>query len=243
MNKKTILLTGASGGLGKAILQYFAKDAHRWILQAHKRSDELKDWISENTPQLDYCIISTALETEEEVHSLFLQGEAQMGPVQVLINNAGINLSAPAHRLELTDWQKVIHTNLTIPFLTSQYAVASMRNFDYGRIIHIASVVGFTSVQGTAAYAASKAGLAGLTKAQAIDFQKFNITVNSIAPGYMQAGMIEQVPELVLEQIKQKIPGKSLGNPENIAAAIEWLMQESTSYTTGQTIHINGGLY
>ena len=243
MNNKTILLTGASGGLGKAILSYFADHDYKWILQANTRAEQLKDWIKNNIPNLKFELIATGLENEEAVKNLFNKGETAMGPVQVLINNAGINLSAPAHKMTLSDWNQVLYTNLSLPFLLSKYAVESMRKLGTGRIIHISSVVGFTSVQGTAAYAASKAGLAGLTKAQAIDFLKFNITVNSIAPGYMDAGMIEQVPIMVLDQIKQKIPGKELGNPSNIASAIEWLMQDSAAYTTGQTLHINGGLY
>ena len=239
----TLLLTGASGGLGKSILEYFADKNYQWILQANHNAAGLNEWIAIHCPQLKHCIVQTPLENPEHVAKLFEEGEAQMGKVWALINNAGINISAPAHKMTLEDWHRVLNINLTFPFLLSQRAVESMRVIGSGRIIHISSVVGHTSVMGTAAYAASKAGLTGLCKAQAADFQKFKITSNCIAPGYMQAGMIAQVPEMVLESIKDKIPGKQLGNPKNIASAIEWLLQEHADYTTGQSLHINGGLY
>ena len=241
MMNKVVLITGASGGIGKAMIPVFLDKGYTLALQADSRGEELRQFIIENN--LKNCrVFESSLEDELSCMKLIESVESEMGEILYLVNNAGINRSASAHKLAASDWNAVINLNLTVPFLLSKIVARRMIEAEFGRIIHISSVVGKIPVAGTAVYAASKAGLMGLARAQSADWAKFGITVNCIAPGYLDKGMIEQVPEKMLEQLKESIPAKTLGDAKGVAAMIAYLFSEEAAYVNGQTLGMNGGL-
>lgn len=235
---KTLLLTGASGGIGRAILPILAENGYQLILQANTHADQLESFL--NSEGIENArVIKQALESPEDVQSLKEKVDV---PIDVLVANAGINHSAPAHKLREDQWQKIIEVNLSVPFYLSRAFYQDMRMREFGRIIFISSVVGSTFVRGTAAYAASKAGLMGLARALAADWAAFGITVNCIAPGYMDAGMISQIPDSMIEHFKGRSVQNRLGPAQEIGYAILYLASENSSFVTGQTLHVNGGI-
>ncbi len=241
MKEKIVLITGASGGLGKEMIPVLLEKGYTLALQADSRAEELKKHIADKN-WTNCAVFESALEDELSCMKLLERIETEMGKISYLVNNAGINRSASSHKLAASDWNAVINLNLTIPFLLSKLLAKQMIENGFGRIVHISSVVGKIPVGGTAAYAASKAGLMGLARAQSADWAKHGITVNCIAPGYLDKGMIEQVPEKMIEQLKETIPAKTLGEAKGLAVMIAYLFSEDAAYVNGQTIGINGGL-
>jgi 3-oxoacyl-[acyl-carrier protein] reductase len=238
-DRKTLLLTGASGGLGRAIIPVLHNAGFHLVLQANTRVDELRNFVQERHFE-NVSVIRHSLANAEEVKAFAeLVGEE----IDVLVANAGISLSAAAHKVRTDDWKKTLDINLSVPFYLAQSLFAGMRKRNFGRIIFISSVVANTLVRGTAAYAASKAGLQGLARALAADWAPFGITVNCIAPGYMQAGMISDIPPEILPQFTEKSVQKRLGPPEEIGHAVVYLASQESSFMTGQTLHINGGIF
>lgn len=232
---KVILITGASGGLGKYLTQYFLDIGYRVVAQHHQNNIELAAH-----ERLLNC--KADLMRERDIQQLFEKVEEKWGSVDILINNAGVSKSNVLWKTTTEDWQNSLDVNLTAPFLMSRYAVKKMREKGWGRIIHVSSVVAQQGVMGTAAYAASKAGLFGLTKNMGVELAPFGITVNCIALGYFNQGMIKDVPAELQEQIISKIPLKKLGEPEAICKLIGFLILDSGDYMTGQIINLNGGL-
>jgi NAD(P)-dependent dehydrogenase (short-subunit alcohol dehydrogenase family) len=163
--------------------------------------------------------------------------------IDILINNAGVSHNGMSWKLDFANWADSISVNLTAPFLISQRCIPGMRQEHFGRIINISSVVGQTGFIGTSAYAASKAGLFGLTKTLAKELATSGVTVNSFALGYFNEGMIKDVPEDLKSAIIEQIPLKQLGEVEGITHALDFVMSEQAAYFTGQTLNINGGLY
>lgn len=145
-------------------------------------------------------------------------------------------------KLSNDDWHNVLAVNLNAAFHISSLCIPNMRELRWGRIVYISSIVASQGVPGTSAYAASKAGLQGLMRAQSVELASRGVTVNAIAPGYLQTGMIQDVPEKMQEAIRQRIPVGSLGNPEELAEMLLWITGENSGYVTGQTLHFNGGL-
>lgn len=235
MDKKVVLLTGASGGLGSELAKLFASKV-QLILQYNSRPI---DWSTSE----DVLCVKADLTKETDVQSLVEQGVAKFGRIDVLINNAGVSESAVSWKTEFESWKRTMAVNLDAPFLMTKYVIPHMRAKQTGRIINISSVVATSGVVGTSAYAASKAGLLGLTKTLSKELAGFGITVNALALGYFDRGMIEDVPENQLEQLKKEVPMKRLGSPKEIYKTIEWLMTDEGGYVTGQTVHLNGGLY
>lgn len=231
---KTILIIGSSGGLGKEISSYFNKHDYNLALHYFKNKPEK---INER------CKLYQADITDEnQIQSLVNDVVKDFGRIDVLINNAGVSTSEMSWKTELSNWNNTLAVNLTGPFLVSKHVLPFMRQQNSGRIIFMSSVVAQMGFIGTSAYTASKAALIGLVKTLAKENASKGITINAIAPGYFNAGMINDVtPEIQLELIKQ-IPVGKLGNPIEIAKLIEYLMDENSSYITGQTISINGGL-
>lgn len=235
---KTLLLTGASGGLGRAMIPVLHDAGFRLILQANTRADELKNFIRERNFE-NVSVVQHPLNNAEQVKAFFkIIGDQ----IDVLVANAGISLSAAAHKVKEEDWQKTLDINLSVPFYLAQLLFTGMRKRNFGRIIFITSVVANTLVRGTAAYAASKAGLQGLARALAADWAPFGITVNCIAPGYMDAGMITDIPSEILPDFIEKSVQKRLGPSEEIGHAVVYLASLQSSFVTGQTLHINGGV-
>ena len=165
------------------------------------------------------------------------------GNVDILINNAGINQDNLSIRMDIEEWKKVIDINLTSTFLLSKFAIKKMLKNKYGKIVNIASVIGHTGNVGQSNYAASKAAIISMSKSLALEYAKKNITVNCISPGYITTNMTDQINEKWKEIIKSKIPMDKFGLPKDVANTVIFLSSEEASYITGQTIHVNGGMY
>lgn len=165
------------------------------------------------------------------------------GPVEILINNAGITRDGLMARMKDKDWDSVLNTNLKGAFTCSKAVMKGMMKKRWGRIVNITSVIGFLGNAGQVNYAAAKAGLVGLTKSMAREFASRNITVNCVAPGYIVTDMTSDLAEDIQDAIKAQVPLGTLGQPEDVAAAVAYLASPESGYVTGQTLHVNGGMY
>lgn len=168
---------------------------------------------------------------------------AEFGRIDILVNNAGITRDGLAMRMKKADWDAVLAANLTGSFLLIQQVLPAMMRNRWGRIINISSVVGQAGNAGQANYAASKAGLIGMTKSIAQEMASRNVTVNAVAPGYIATAMTETLPAEVKEKMVGAIPMRRVGTPDEVAAAVRFLASEEASYITGHTLDVNGGLY
>lgn len=233
--KKTILIIGSSGGLGTALVPYFKNDQFNLALHFHKQAQEL-DGDHIRSYQAD-------ITKEDEVKTLIKKVKADFGTIDIVLHNAGVSRNGISWKIEQEDWNETIAVNLTGPFLVSKHVIPIMRENNFGRMIFMSSVVAQTGFIGTAAYAASKAGLLGLTKTLAKELANKNITVNAIALGYFNTGMINDVPEEMQDELKTVIPVGELGDPKHLAALINYITTEEAAYLTGQTLNLNGGLY
>jgi NAD(P)-dependent dehydrogenase (short-subunit alcohol dehydrogenase family) len=236
MDKKIIFITGASGGLGEAMAKHFYALGHQLILHHNENAISL-----EENDQIKH--VKADLTDETEIQAMFEEIKVSFDRIDVVINNAGISKSGISWKTNSDDWSETIALNLTAPFKIVQHTIPLMRKNNWGRIINITSVVAQTGVIGTSAYAASKAGIIGLTKTLSKELIPFNITTNALALGYFDKGMIRDIPTELKEQIIDTIPAKELGKPEVICKTIEFLMQNEAHYVNGQTINLNGGLF
>jgi NAD(P)-dependent dehydrogenase (short-subunit alcohol dehydrogenase family) len=231
---KTILVVGSSGGLGQVISSWFAEKGYNLALhylqhEPQISGDRIKKYKADITKEI-------------EVKKLIENVISDFGKIDVVINNAGVSKSEISWKTSSENWEHTLAVNLNGPFYVAKYVLPHMRQNSFGRIIFMSSIVAQTGFIGTAAYAASKAGLIGLTKTLAKEVASKNITVNAIAPGYFSAGMINDVTPELQEQLKKQIPVGTLGKPEEIAALIEYIISENATYLTGQTLGLNGGL-
>ena len=244
MKKLNILLTGASGGLGKHFTLGLTNAGHNMALQYNSNESSISENIKE-LKQLTSKIkaYKADITSEDEVKELVANVKEDFGNIDVLINNAGISINAMSWKLSSEDWNKVLGVNLTGPFLCTKHVLPIMKESKFGRIIYISSVVPQIGVAGTAAYAASKAGLGGLCKTISKEVIKNNITANLISLGYFNAGLLYQIPEEIRDQIKESIPVKKFGDPLEIVECIKYICLEESKYLTGQTINLNGGLF
>ena len=237
-NKK-ILVTGASGGIGREIVKKFISLEGTVVATGTnlERLDLLKkDFPNVNVVKFD---ISEHSKIEEFIDNVF----TQLSGLDILINNAGTNMVNLSLRMKDEEWQKVIDINLTSTFLLSKYAIKKMLKNKYGRIVNISSVVGHTGNLGQSNYAASKAGIVGMTKSLAIEYAKKNITLNCVSPGFIQSKMTDNIIESIKSVLTSKIPMAKLGNGEDVANSVAFLSSDQASYITGETIHVNGGMY
>lgn len=232
---KTALVTGATGGIGKATAKALHKAGAQVILTGRNKealnslATELGDRV--RTYPCD-------LSNKEEITNLV----KDIGKIDILVNNAGLTLDSLFIRMKDEDWSKVLDVNLTASFMLSRAIVLGMMKQRHGRIINISSVVGMTGNIGQANYSASKAGLIAMSKCLALEVAQRNITVNSIAPGFIETAMTDKLPEETKKAILEKIPMHKIGTPQDIANVAVFLASEEASYITGQTIHINGGM-
>lgn len=235
MDKKVILITGATGGLGSAMVKHFETQDVRLVLHTFQQEPF--------EVACEHAWFKADLRDENQVQNLVASVIANFGRVDVLINNAGISKNGMSWKLSPRDFNEVIAVNLTAPFLLSHGLLPSMREHQFGRIINISSVVAQTGVPGTVAYAASKAGILGMTKTIAKEVANQRITCNALALGYFDQGMISEVSPELQEQIIAQIPKNRLGGVETILTTIDWLLKDESDYITGQTISLNGGLF
>ncbi len=249
MSGKNVLLTGASGGIGKYISLGLAQSGFNLALQYNSNQLKLEENITEikkNIPESSGTIIKSYkadITNESSVKELTDNVKSDFGNIDILINNAGLSVNAMSWKMDLKDWNNVLNVNLTGPFLCTKYVLPVMKKNKYGRIVYISSVVPQIGVAGTAAYSASKAGLFGLCKTVSKEIIKNNITANVISLGYFDAGLLYQIPEEIRNQIKESIPVKEFGNPVEITECIKYLCSENSHYITGQILNLNGGLF
>ena len=235
----TALVTGASGGIGSAIAKALAGQGARVALSG-TREDALKAVAAELGA--DHAILPCNLSDAAAVDALVPAAVEQLGQLDILVNNAGVTRDNLAMRMKDEEWDQVIRINLEAAFRLSRAALKPMMRARFGRIISITSVVGVTGNPGQANYAASKAGLIGMSKALAQEVASRNITVNTIAPGFIASAMTDALPDAQKDALLGRIPIGKLGAGSDIAAATVYLASREASYVTGQTVHVNGGM-
>lgn len=239
LSGKTALVTGATGGIGGAIARALHAQGATVAVSGTRREvlETLKGELGE---RIHVCPAN--LSDAESVEALVPAAEAAMGGLDILVNNAGITRDGLFMRMKDEDWDDVIRVNMTSIFRLSRAAVKIMMKKRYGRIISITSVVGTTGNPGQGNYAAAKAGIVGMSKALAQEVATRNVTVNCIAPGFIETPMTDVLNEKQRESVMQKVPMARLGTPNEIAAATVYLASEEAGYVTGQTLHVNGGM-
>jgi 3-oxoacyl-[acyl-carrier protein] reductase len=240
---KVALVTGASQGIGRACALELAKAGATVVLAA--RNLEKLDAVAAEIAAAGGTAKAYALDvsSEDSIKTVAKQILADLGAVHILVNNAGVTKDGLALRMKLSDFDDVLRTNLTGAFLLTQAVISSMMKARWGRVINITSVVGETGAAGQANYAASKAGLIGLTKSLAREFASRSITVNAIAPGFIQTAMTDELTEAQKTAILAQIPLARYGSDADIAAAVAFLASDAAGYITGHTLDVNGGMY
>jgi len=245
VEKSVYIITGGSRGIGRAIAYRFASPASVMVLnhydtddtEAHKTMAEVQNRGAE--AKMLYFDVSSAQETNQHIDAVI----NEFGRIDVLVNNAGIAMDSLFMRMKDTQWERVLAVNLTGAYNCSKAVCRAMVKQRSGKIVNISSVVGATGNVGQANYAASKAGLMGLTKTLAKELGPWGITVNAVAPGFIDTEMTQNLSEKVKTMFLQSIPLGRMGTPEEVADLVAFLVSEQSRYITGQVIHINGGLY
>jgi 3-oxoacyl-[acyl-carrier protein] reductase len=235
----TALVTGASGGIGSAIAQALAEQGARLAVSG-SNAEKLEAFRSSLGG--DHVALPANLSDGAAVDALVPQAVDALGKLDILVNNAGVTRDNLAMRMKDEEWGDVIRVNLEAAFRLARAALKPMMRARHGRIISITSVVGTTGNPGQANYAASKAGLVGMSKALAQEVASRNITVNCIAPGFIRSAMTEVLPDAQKEALTARIPAGKLGEGADIGAAAVYLASREAGYVTGQTIHVNGGM-
>jgi 3-oxoacyl-[acyl-carrier protein] reductase len=235
----TALVTGASGGIGSAIAQVLAAQGARLAVSG-SNIEKLEAFRS--TLGGDHVALPANLSDATAVDALVLQAVERLGKLDILVNNAGVTRDNLAMRMKDEEWQEVIRINLEAAFRLSRAALKPMMRARYGRIVSITSVVGAIGNPGQANYAASKAGIVGMSKAIAQEVASRNVTVNCIAPGFIRSAMTDALAEPQRETLTSRIPAARLGEGNDVAAAVVFLASREAGYVTGQTLHVNGGM-
>ena len=236
---KNILITGASGGIGNELVKKFVSLGGN-VLGSGTNTDKL-GIVKKKYPNIKVkkFNISEHSRIEEFIDNVSLE----LGGLDILINSAGTNADNLSVRMKEDEWKKVIDVNLTSTFLLSKYAIKKMLKNKFGRIVNITSVVGHTGNLGQSNYAASKAGIIGMSKSFAIEYAKKNITINCVSPGFIVSDMTMNIAEKVKLYLTSRIPMGKLGTGEDVSNCVAFLSSEQASYVTGETIHVNGGMY
>ena len=236
---KCALVTGASGGLGAVI----ARDLHAQgatVALSGTREDALNVVAAQLKDRVH--VPPCNLSDMEAVDGLIKQAEEAMGQVDILVNNAGLTRDGLAMRMKDEDWDLVMDVNLKAAFKLSRNALRGMMKRRFGRIIGITSIVGVTGNPGQMNYAASKAGMIGMSKSLAQEVATRGITVNCVAPGFIETAMTDALPDAQKEALLTAVPAGKLGDPADISAAVVYLSSDEAAYMTGQTLHVNGGM-
>ena len=236
---KNVLITGATGGIGNELVKKFITLGAN-VLATGTKSEKLdtikKKYSDIRIKKFD---ISEHPRIEEFIDNVVLE----LGGLDVLVNNAGINMDNLSIRMKDEEWIKVINVNLSSTFLLSKHSIRKMLKSKFGRIVNITSVVGHTGNLGQSNYAASKAGIIGMSKSLAAEYAKKNITVNCVSPGFIVSDMTMNIAEKVKLYLTSKIPMGKLGTGEDVSNCVAFLSSDQASYVTGETIHVNGGMY
>lgn len=239
LSENVALVTGASGGIGGAI----AKALHAqgaFVIISGTNASALESLAAELKERVS--IITCNLKDDESVNGLVDKAYEIKERLDILVCNAGITRDNLSLRMSSEDFDEVINVNLRAAFLLNKAAIKRMMKQRYGRIINISSIVGFTGNLGQANYVAAKAGLVGMSKSFALEVATRGVTVNSIAPGFIETAMTDKLKAEIKEELLKKVPSGRLGSPEDIANGVVFLASKEADYITGQTLHINGGM-
>ena len=240
LENKNIILTGATGGIGNSIADTLIS-LNANLLVTGTNEEKLKDLKSRHK---NIIVIKQDISVHNELENFINKCSSELeDKIDILINNAGITKDNLTIRMEKSEWDKVIDINLTSTFLLSKYAIKKMLKKKNGKIINITSVVGHTGNLGQANYSASKGGVSSMSKSLSQEYAKKNITVNCIAPGFIDTAMTKKISEDFKNQLKSKIPLDRFGTPQDIANCVAFLSSDLSNYITGETIHVNGGMY
>jgi len=244
LNNQVALVTGASRGIGRAIAQELAKQGAKVVGTATSESGAaaITEYLRAIGPECGQGVILNVTDAER-CGAVIDQVQKEFGGLSILVNNAGITQDQLAMRMKDEEWDAVIATNLTAVARLSRAVLRGMMKARYGRIINITSVVGSAGNPGQMNYAAAKAGVAGMSRALAREIGSRNITVNCVAPGFIDTDMTKELGEQQVSALMQQIPLGRLGEPEDIAAAVAFLASPQAGYITGTTLHVNGGMY
>ncbi len=241
MSSRVALVTGGTGGIGTAICKKLADMGHR-VATNYRNEEKARAWQQQmKAGGYDIAIFRGDVTSAEEAEGIVRKVEADLGPVEILINNAGITRDTTFHRMSALQWNEVINTNLNSVFNMTRPVIEGMRDRKWGRIIQISSINGLKGQYGQANYAAAKAGMHGFTISLARENAKLGITVNTVSPGYVATDMVMAVPEEVRAKIAADIPTGRLGNPDEIAYAVAFLVADEAGWITGSNLDINGG--
>jgi len=236
---KKVLITGATGGIGGALVKKFLSLSAE-VLGTGTNSEKLEKL------KTDYSKIKIKkfdISSHSEIEKFIDEASDELNGLDVLVNNAGINRDNLSLRMKEEEWQKVIDVNLSSTFLLSKYAIKKMLKSNSGRVINITSIVGHTGNIGQSNYAASKAGTIGMSKSLSIEYAKKNITINCVSPGFIVSDMTNSIPEKIKSILLSKIPMGKMGSGEDVSNCVAFLSSDEAAYITGETIHVNGGMY
>ena len=236
---KNILITGASGGIGNNLVKKFISLGGN-VFGGGTKTEKL-DELKKKYPTIKIKKFDMAEHSriEEFIENVVLE----LGGLDILINNAGINKDNLSLRMKDEEWKKVLDINLTSTFLLSKYAIKKMLKNKFGRVVNITSVVAHTGNLGQSNYSASKAGIIGMSKSLAIEYAKKNTTINCVSPGFIVSDMTMNIAEKVKLYLTSRIPMGKLGTGEDVSNCVAFLSSDQASYVTGETIHVNGGMY
>ena len=236
---KNILITGASGGIGQSLVKKFISLGGN-VAGSGTKSEKL-DLLKTKYPSIK--IKKLNLSEHSRIEEFIDDVSLELGGLDILVNNAGTNVDNLSLRMKEEEWKKVIDINLTSTFLLTKHAIKKMLKNKFGRVVNITSVVGHTGNLGQSNYAASKSGIIGMSKSLAIEYAKKNITVNCVSPGFIISDMTMNIAEKVKLYLTSRIPMGKLGTGEDVSNCVAFLSSEQASYVTGETIHVNGGMY
>ncbi len=239
MTERVALVTGGTRGIGAAIARAFRDEGHKVAVTYYGNDERARAFTGETGIPAYKWDVADFDACQEGVARV----EADLGPVDILVNNAGITRDATLAKMTRKMWEEVIATNLSSCFNMAKAVFSGMRERRFGRIVNISSINGQAGQYGQVNYAAAKAGMIGFTKALALEGARYNVTVNAVAPGYIDTDMVAAVPQNILEKIVARIPVGRLGKPEEIARAVVFLADEEAGFITGATIAVNGGQY
>ena len=236
---KKILITGATGGIGKALVKKFLSlDGN--VLATGTKIEKL-DALKKEFPKIN--VLKFDISDHSKIEEFIENVSSQLTGLDVLVNNAGINMDNLSLRMKDEEWKKVIDINLGSTFFLCKYAIKKMLKNKYGRIVNITSIVGHTGNLGQSNYAASKAAITAMSKSLAIEYAKKNITINCVSPGFIQSNMTDNIVESIKAVLTSRIPMSKLGTGEDVSNTVAFISSDAASYITGETIHVNGGMY
>jgi 3-oxoacyl-[acyl-carrier protein] reductase len=236
---KKILITGATGGIGYALVKKFSLLDGKIL--ATGTNDQKLDQLKKEFPKIN--TLKFDISNHSKIEEFIENSSSQLSGLDILVNNAGITLDNLSLRMKNEEWQKVIDINLSSTFYLCKYAIKKMLKNKYGRIVNITSIVGHTGNVGQSNYAASKAGIIAMSKSLAIEYAKKDITVNCVSPGFIQTNMTDKIADSIKAVLTSKIPMSKLGTGEDVSNTVAFLSSNAASYITGETIHVNGGMY